>query len=1168
MSGDLVVFAGAGVSCPAPSSLPLFAELARKIGGSSSITMEKDEPEDRYLGRLKAKGVRVHNLAADILVNNETKPHELHHLLLQLFPTPKQVRLVTTNFDTHFTIAARESFDTDVEKFYAPALPLGNDFNGIVYLHGCADKKVEKCILTDEDFGRAYLSQGWATRFLISMFSRYVVLFVGYSHNDTVMNYLARGLPPGNQQARFAFSTDDDQSLSKWKHLEIQPLVYKPVEAKNLHEPITVAVRDWVSELKRGLWEKAERIRAIATSRPPLEGEDADYIQFSLTDASTAQFFFKHAILPEWISWLEKRNFLRPLFSPDAEMGTLEPALEMWLTDHFVAENSQELMASIQRNGGKLTPTMCGFICRRLGMRDRDDKINHVFGRWTAFLLAQSSDALSDEDWGLLLKTCRFPEDKAISVLLFDLLTRPKIVLEENWLRAVDKTNSEEVRFGLNLERHENCWLNEAWNHLIKANFISYVNELEPIVLNNLGAAHALLETCSRGNEEYDPFYLYRQSIGKTNENRSETVVDILLDAAASIVLTYAERNDNNLSILVEKCLASRVPVLRRIAVFGVGKRIDLSADEKLEWLLKNNLLYRFKTDVFELIECAYPNASDPVKETFIKAVLLGIPKNLAEGLSQDVIDYEVYNFVVWLRHVAPSSSITEKAYSELQKQHPNFRARKHPELDFYSGKVESYNPTEGFDLDLIASGNPEDFLDKLLNRQSTNPFERSRYCSAVTGVVVKKPEWGIFWISTLISRYLIDSDLWQCVCQGWCNGKLGSDQWKAVLEFSNTVDAPPEFFIAFANVLENGSRREENAIPDSMIELAERVAIRIWNLALKDTPPAVKNSKDWLQTAINQPGGHLAEFWLQRISVARKISLETWRGFPDSIKEALLAMIVGTSGSATYARILFASQLHYFYSLDPAFASERLLPLFDWKDELRAKQSWDGFLWWGRWLSGFTKSLLPSFDETIRRISQFSKNAKKRIIDNIVGIALFRLENPIENKWLQNKLEMLPETDREQVATRFGSFLRETAPMTTEKIWERWFNGYWKMRLNGLLIPLTEKEKSTMVGWPLGFEKYYPEAVELAISGGSNLNVDCSDLMYRINEKGFAKSQPEPTAKLVLYILNTRPQFFHLNDYNRQIWRDLKTGSVEISLLLDIRNAMVALGYDPESSS
>ena len=102
-------------------------------------------------------------------------------------------------------------------------------------LHGCADKKVEKCILTDEDFGRAYLSQGWATRFLISMFSRYVVLFVGYSHNDTVMNYLARGLPPGNQQARFAFSTDDDQSLSKWKHLEIQPLVYKPVEAKNLH---------------------------------------------------------------------------------------------------------------------------------------------------------------------------------------------------------------------------------------------------------------------------------------------------------------------------------------------------------------------------------------------------------------------------------------------------------------------------------------------------------------------------------------------------------------------------------------------------------------------------------------------------------------------------------------------------------------------------------------------------------------------------------------------------------------------------------------------------------------------------------------------------------------------------------------------------------------------
>jgi hypothetical protein len=51
--GELVVFAGAGVSNPRPSSLPLFGGLATQIGRPSGILQHDNEPEDRYLGRLK-----------------------------------------------------------------------------------------------------------------------------------------------------------------------------------------------------------------------------------------------------------------------------------------------------------------------------------------------------------------------------------------------------------------------------------------------------------------------------------------------------------------------------------------------------------------------------------------------------------------------------------------------------------------------------------------------------------------------------------------------------------------------------------------------------------------------------------------------------------------------------------------------------------------------------------------------------------------------------------------------------------------------------------------------------------------------------------------------------------------------------------------------------------
>ncbi len=80
---------------------------------------------------------------------------------------------------------------------------LGELFKGLAYIHGNVEQEKEALILTDGDFGRAYLTEGWARRFLVDLFSNYTVLFVGYSHNDPVMKYLATGLPPSTR--RFAF---------------------------------------------------------------------------------------------------------------------------------------------------------------------------------------------------------------------------------------------------------------------------------------------------------------------------------------------------------------------------------------------------------------------------------------------------------------------------------------------------------------------------------------------------------------------------------------------------------------------------------------------------------------------------------------------------------------------------------------------------------------------------------------------------------------------------------------------------------------------------------------------------------------------------------------------------------------------------------------------------
>ena len=50
--GNLVIFAGAGVSKPPPSSLPLFGELVDQIAEGTNLLKEEGESLDRYLGRL------------------------------------------------------------------------------------------------------------------------------------------------------------------------------------------------------------------------------------------------------------------------------------------------------------------------------------------------------------------------------------------------------------------------------------------------------------------------------------------------------------------------------------------------------------------------------------------------------------------------------------------------------------------------------------------------------------------------------------------------------------------------------------------------------------------------------------------------------------------------------------------------------------------------------------------------------------------------------------------------------------------------------------------------------------------------------------------------------------------------------------------------------------
>lgn len=283
--GRVVFFCGAGISYPA--KLPGFGGLVDKLyefigEGPDAIELEFQEKKQfdhvigRFEDRVQGGRVAVRRALPRILAPNlEARGALTTHLaLLTLGRTRKnQLRLVTTNFDRLFREAAdRYRLPPFVEY---PDPPARARWEGLVYLHGrisatSGKEELERLVLSDGDFGLAYLTEGWAARFVESLFRRFTVCFVGYSIDDPVLRYMtaAHSLAEVGGEM-FAFGSADagteHMQERSWRAKNVTPILYSSADGhRKLHQTLQV----WAS-LYRGRVAAKERVVARTARRAP-----------------------------------------------------------------------------------------------------------------------------------------------------------------------------------------------------------------------------------------------------------------------------------------------------------------------------------------------------------------------------------------------------------------------------------------------------------------------------------------------------------------------------------------------------------------------------------------------------------------------------------------------------------------------------------------------------------------------------------------------------------------------------------------------------------------------------------------------------------------------------------------------------------------------------------
>lgn len=251
-AGRVVFLCGAGVS--SPSGMPTFVGLTRHVidffdppadseimtafrpwlDGHSAANVPLDQIFNLLhleYGKDEVNALVTERLSTDLEIKDAGREHDL---IKRISSSQSGVpQIVTTNFDRLFeTGLGRERLAWHVPPAF-PDLNFGSNIEGITYLHGrLVDSTSEShpYVLSSADFGRAYLSEGWATNFMRHLLERHTVVLVGYQAEDPPVKYLLQGLNHDGKYDRsrlYAFDRGLPENIeAKWRDRGVTAIAY------------------------------------------------------------------------------------------------------------------------------------------------------------------------------------------------------------------------------------------------------------------------------------------------------------------------------------------------------------------------------------------------------------------------------------------------------------------------------------------------------------------------------------------------------------------------------------------------------------------------------------------------------------------------------------------------------------------------------------------------------------------------------------------------------------------------------------------------------------------------------------------------------------------------------------------------------------------------------
>ena len=1089
----LVLFVGAGVSCPAPSSLPLFEGLAERVvyetTGRCYERTDMGAP-DEILEDFAARGVNVRGMVREI-VSDSTEPNAVHQAVAALALAGRSVRVVTTNYDQHLSVCLPD----ETPLFEPPHLPGGDDFAGVVHLHGSVTQESDRLVVTRSDFVDAYLTRGSPTlQFVHDLFASQTILFLGYSIRDTLMRYVLEAAR--DQSDLYILVHEPDRSL-------LQSLGVHVVEYRS-HADLPDILDEW-TKLVGGTFDEHNRrvatIVANSTSNAVFAQSDESYLSYVISNPDLVHIFVEHARGPVWFRWVGTRLGTK-LFTPSAELEPTEKKLVGWFAAHYNDDDhtATEVLRLVVENGGSLNKTLWLNMVQTPHPRGGT---GYEIGNRLMLVLADTAPPELDSPLLGLLKECETPRDDDLLLELIDRVLKPKLGSPDPLVLYAQQGGP----FRAEGNDTSDDWLRDSPEQVFWSRRRHLASDLLAIVDGHLRRI-CRIESIA-GNP--DP-YGGRAAVEPHDQNFATRSTDFWVDAARDLYEMLSEDAPDTAVGYLHSWASSNWAVLNRLAIHGWTARTDVSADEKIQWIDQIGWLHRVEThhETMRLIANAVPNASEATITTLVDQIISGFgPEDVQSAL----------DMVGWVAEHAPLSDAAQAAFEHLRVANPGLEMSAHPDLLWWVGE-----PTVGTGPSYIEGTSPEDLASQLTSDSAATTAHLLGMADSLLASHGQRHDW------LRVLRTVHEA-----------TGHSPAAGLALLDELAEDTSNQPESRCSLATAVLNQLMAPSavEAIPQELRNRIPSVLNKVWTAGSRHwhLAPTHPPEHGWLHEMRNRWPGLVALLLIDTALPQTNTDRETGRGLPAEIKEVLKHITAGDSHPSRLAQVACASRLSSLHQADREWTVRRILLMFnpDDGDHDRAVRCWDAYLYNGCWSAELLDDGLQAHFVAFAPYANNCDPTAQQGYAHMGAVLCLGSDGDDINGLpipLRSFFSFASPATRTRFIQRVTQLLRDESSQTRAEQWHRWMRAYWEKRLKGLPQHLTGSEASALADWATLLDSDYPIAVGLVLRHPTSLqpgSLLATELLRVSRNSGpfvnLLDRHPEATARLIAHLVKHTDQ-------------------------------------------